>query len=366
MMIRTWLAAVMRGECPGAALPDCQGWSEILGVANEEGVVALVYERMNNPELAAAIPPELLGLFADAARVKAAESMFREAECGRLLERLEKEDLPVLLLKGSALAYGLYAAPYLRECSDIDLLFSTRAAAEQACAALCEAGRYQPGIAEKLGTYELTCTRTRNSPASLEVDLHWGIGSSPVYADRFGFDELFKASLALPSLAPTARGLGFVQAYLHASMHRVLNLWVGVGDRLKWLYDLHLMGQQFTEGEWAELVSVCREKQLCGPALDSLEAAAATFHTSIPEGVCGPLRQGAHTEPIDMQRIRHWTYIQMLNFRAMPGLSLKARWLGQRLFPSGNFLQHYYGNGQGRVATLSRHLKKGLYRLRGG
>jgi hypothetical protein len=67
-----------------------------------------------------------------------------------------------------------------------------------------------------------------------------------------------------------------------------------------------------------------------------------------------------------MQRIRHWTYIQMLNFRAMPGLSLKARWLGQRLFPSGNFLQHYYGNGQGRVATLSRHLKKGLYRLRGG
>ncbi len=365
MLIRSWLAAVMRGEGPELALADCKDLSELLAVANEEGVVALIHERMQTPELAAKVPPELQVLFADRARLKAAQSMMREAEARRILKRLEQEGLQVLLLKGSALAYSVYAAPYHRECSDIDCLFASRQAAKQASDAICESGYIQPGIAGDLATFEMTCYRTRDSAAYLELDLHWGIGGSPIYADHFTFDELYEASMALPSLAPAARGLGLAHAYMHASMHRALNLWLGTGDHLKWIHDLHLLGERFTEGDWANLVSMCLEKKLCGTCLDGLRSAADTFHTPIPEGVRERLSQGSQKEPIDMQRMRHWPYIQMLNLRALPGLGLKARWFRQRLFPSGGFLHHYYGQDQGRLVAFSRYLRKGLSHLWG-
>ena len=48
----------------------------------------------------------------------------------------------------------------------------------------------------------------------------------------------------MPSL-PCSRthaawGLGAAHALLHACVHRASNLSAGLGDRLKWLYDLHL------------------------------------------------------------------------------------------------------------------------------
>ena len=365
MLIRTWLAAVMRGEGSELAVLEYKDLSEILAVADEQGVVALIHERMQHSALAAVLPPELLSLFADAARMKAAASMMREAEARRILKRLEQEGLPVLLLKGSALAYSVYAAPYQRECADIDFLFATRLAAQQAAEALCESNYMHPGIAGELATYEMTCYRTRGSAVYLEADLHWGIGGSPVYADRFGFDELLEASIPLPSLAPTARGLGFVHAYAHASMHRALNLWLGIGDRLKWLYDLHLIGERFTESEWEQLISICLEKKLCGTCLDGLQSAAELFHTSIPEGVRERLSQGTQSEPINMRHMRRWPYIQMMNLRALRGLKLKARWFRQRLLPSGGFLHHYYGDdGQGRLRAFTRYLRKGISHLR--
>ncbi|MBL0311122.1 MAG: nucleotidyltransferase family protein [Holophagaceae bacterium] len=222
MMIRSWLAAVMRGEGhggPALATVQCDDLSEILAVANEEGVVALIHERLQNPALATLLPSELLGLFADAARRKAVASMFREAECRRILKRFDQEGIPVLLLKGTALAYSVYAAPFLRERADIDFLFPTLQVTKQASKVICETDYIQPEIPGDLAVYEMTCFRTRNSSTYLELDLHWGIGGEAVYADRFSFDELFLASIALPALAPTARGLGLVHAYLrnHAS-----------------------------------------------------------------------------------------------------------------------------------------------------
>jgi hypothetical protein len=362
-MIRSWLAAVLRGEAPDLGLVDCKELTEILAVANEEGVVALIHERMQHPVLAAALPQELRDQFAEAAQLKAGASLFREAECRRMLKRLAQEGLPALLLKGSALAYGVYASPCLRECSDIDFLFATRQAAKQAADILCEAGYIQAGIQGELATYEITCFRTLDSLAYLEMDLHWGIGSSPIYANCFNFNDLFKASIALPSLAPTARGLGLIHAYAHASMHRAINLWLGIGDHLKWLFDLHALGERFTPSEWEQLVAVCIEKQLCGTCLDGMQSAAATFHTSIPDGLRERLSEGALKEPIDMRRMRSWPYLQMMNLRAIPGWGLKARWLRQRVFPSGGYLHHYYGQGGGRLLAFTRYLKKGFGHL---
>lgn len=365
MLIRSWLAAVMRGECPELALADCKDLPEILAVADEEGVVALIHERLQTPELAAKLPPELLVLFAEAARWRAIQSMFREAECRRILKRLDQEGIPVLLLKGTALAYSVYAEPYLRERADIDFLFPTLKATQQAAKAICETEYTHPEIPGALSVYEMTCFRNRDTATYLELDLHWGIGGEVIYADRFTFDELFQASRALPSLAPTARGLGLVHAYLHATTHRAQLIRKGMADYLKWLNDLHLIGQLFTEAQWEELVSVCVEKKLCGTCLHGMQSASEMFHTSIPQGVCERLGQGSLTEPIDMKRMHSWLYLQRMNLHALPGVKLKAHWLRQRLLPSWGYLDYYYGQDQGRLVAFRRYLRKGLSHLWG-
>ncbi|MBL0311121.1 MAG: hypothetical protein IPP78_00115 [Holophagaceae bacterium] len=136
-----------------------------------------------------------------------------------------------------------------------------------------------------------------------------------------------------------------------------------MADYLKWIYDLHVLGQRFRELEWEHLVSVCLEKKLCGTCLHGMQSAIEIFHTSVPDGVRGRLSKGALKEPIDMGRMQSWLYLQRMNLRGLPGLWLKARWLRQRLLPSGGYLRHYYGKDQRRLMAFPRYLRKGFSHL---
>ena len=364
-MIRSWLAAVIRLECPASPAAGDANPAELLRVAQEEGVVALVHERLQWPELASLVLPGLREAFAEAALEKAVQSLLRQAECRCILERLERAGLPVLLLKGSALAYWLYASPHLRDCSDIDFLFATREDTDHAAEILVENGYAVPAIAGDLVTYERTAYRAKDTATYLEADLHWGVGGAPVYGDRLRFEELHAESIPLPALAPNARGLGPVHAYVHAAIHRALQLWQGTGNRLKWLLDLHLLGGRFTEKDWEDLLSVCAERGLCGTCLDGLRGAADAFHTRVPEGVVELLEQGSRHEPLDLGRMGNWGYIQRMNLGALPTPGLKFRWLRQRLLPSAGFLRHQYGEAGGKRGALGRYLRKGWRNLRG-
>src|SRR5690606_3632525 len=140
-------------------------------------------------------------------QIKGMQSLFREAHCRTILARLIEAGIPILLLKGSALAYWAYASPHLRECSDIDLLLRSRGDVDRATQILEElhfknGDRVLPG---DLVCFELTCVGSIPSNAGLEIDLHWQLSSTPMFAFRFNWDELQRGSIELPLLAPGAR-----------------------------------------------------------------------------------------------------------------------------------------------------------------
>ena len=70
--------------------------------------------------------------------------MVRAAELRAVLEALARQGLPVLLLKGAALAYTLYPEPHLRNRCDADLLLPSRDEAECAGRVLQTLGYQQP------------------------------------------------------------------------------------------------------------------------------------------------------------------------------------------------------------------------------
>lgn len=360
-MIRDWLAATLIGDSTGWALGDGFNPTQVLATAAAEGVVALLHERLLDPRMAA-MPAALREPLAVAARVKAAQSLVRENQCRLILARFAQAGLPVLLLKGSALAYWAYTSPYLRECSDIDLLFRSRGDVDRAVAILAEL-RYelrQKVLPGDLVCFEGTCVRGDG----LEVDLHWRLSSTPLFAFRFDWTELEAAAIALPALALNARGLAPVPAFMHACMHRVQNMAAQRANVLKWLYDLALLARGFTPADWECLTALATARGLAGTCLDGIEAATACFGGVAPESVHRALAEAARAEIIDVRRMHQWWYIQRMSFHAFPEWRQRWRWLRQRVIPDPRYLRERYGQGSTGRSMVAR-MRAALGRLRG-
>jgi len=359
---RQWFAAALRGEAPA--------WTGLLGEVDEvlvdastEGVAPLLHRESSTRQDRWQLPEALEQGLAEATRAEVVSTLLRESECLRILLCLAEARLPALLLKGSALAYWAYDLPYLRPCVDIDFLFVSYEAAMAASLALQALG-YVPlsrALPGNLTTFEVGCVRVV-ADTQIWVDLHWGVGGGPVFADRLRVDELFAAAISLPKLAPTARGIGPVHAYLHNSTHRAMQLHLGTGDRLKWHYDLHRLACSFTANDWDRLVELCEQRSLAGACLDAMQASAALFKTGVPPTVVTRLTLAARGEKPDIRRMHSWKYVEYVNFRAQPTLRHRIRWFKQRLFPDRIYLDDMYG---GRWSGYGRYLRKGIRKFFG-
>ena len=341
---RTWLArAIAGGAC---SLENSQMPADLLAVAQNEGVVALAQWRVRQSVQGSGRAwnvDAIAGSFEAASRVDAFVSMLLEAETRTVLKMMAQSAIPGLLLKGSALAYWAYPSPHLRACGDVDLLLPSREHAERLSALLTASGFEREETSGELVAYELLCRRPVLDDWKVEIDIHWRLANSPLFANTFTFDELMADSVALPNVAPNARGLSPVHALIHACVHRALNLSIGVGDKLKWQYDLELLRAKFTPADWLRLVDISIKKGLAGVVLDAIENAAQTFESQLPREWITALASAELTEILDVRRLSDWHYMQRMTFKSVPTVFLKLRWLWQRLFPSLDDLRYPYG-----------------------
>ena len=342
--LRVLLATILAGRRPSWLTTSTDVTHELLKHADREGVAALVDKQLH--ELSAGeitAPPEVRQAFSAAARNEAISSMLLQSEALRVLSLMAEADIPGLLLKGSALAYWAYSQPHLRACSDVDLLLSSREAAEHLSDRLTAAGFERAETSGELVAYELLCRRPVSDDWHVEIDIHWRLANSPLFANVFTFDELMADSVALANLAPNARGLGPVHALIHACVHRALNLSIGVGDKLKWQYDMELVRANFTSADWRRLVDISIKKGLAGVVLDAIENSARTFESQLPYEWTTALASAESAEILDARRLSDWHYMQRMTFRSLPTAFFKLRWLWQRLFPSRDYLRYLYG-----------------------
>jgi hypothetical protein len=359
-----WLAAVLRGDQPYWNFDASCDVAQILKAANDHGIVATLHQCLEQSPNAA-LPAGLREALGAAARIKAAQSLLREHQCRSILKNLHQADLPVLLLKGSALGYWAYPSAALRECADIDLLLRSREDVNRALPILAELGyplrdKISPG---DLVSFEATCVGERAQSHGLEIDLHWRLSSTPVFAFRFDWNELLASSLPLPRLAPEARGLGPVHAYLHACMHRVQNMAMGLDDVLKWQFDLHVLGRQFRPEDWQELVSLSALRGLSGTCLSGMRAAEQRFGRHAAEFVLPALSEAERQESMDVDRMDGWFYIQTMCWRALPSNRARFRWLKQRLFPNRAYLRMRHGDDGSQAGRILKRMRAAIRRL---
>lgn len=365
-MMRQWLSKSITGQRP--VWPSALDGEivALFSLVEEEGICALLNERIcSDDEWALQIPEALREKVAALAREKALHSLVRESECRRVLGLLEQAAIPVLLLKGTALAYWAYDTPYSRERGDIDLLFLDKADVDTALGLLADLKFYvpEPVLPGDLISFEVTAVRGVEHGSPLEIDLHWHLSNTPMFAFRFSFDELMRDAIALPKLARNAFGLAPIPAYLHACMHRIQNITIHSENNLKWLYDLYVLGRKFEVEDWHQLVAVAIERQLAGVCVDGLLAAGTCFGPQAPAFVIEELRRATIHESMDVSKMGRWFYIQRMNFQAYPSMRLRLRWLRQRLLPDFAYLRHYYGEDRNVWQIFTARIRGGLRRL---
>jgi hypothetical protein len=322
--LREPLRAALRGQ-PAAWPPLSE---DDVRTFVDHGVAPLVY---------AAQPLEPLRTAAIRA---AALEPLRAADLREVLDALAARGIDALLLKGTALAYDVYAAPELRPRGDVDLLVAREhsAAAIEAFRALGFTSRLTSG--DEHNVRQVTLTRNGH-----EYDLHWDVANSPLFASALRFEHLQAHAIPLPRLGPHARGLSHVDALLLACIHRVAHH--HDLERLIWLVDIALLRERMSRDEharfWrqaaeARVVGVCaRSIELAAEWSGSLQPAAEEFLTTEERTRDEPSR--AFLDP----GLRY-AGVMLANLRALPWPARMQR-LWQLAFPPRPFMRQTFGHG---------------------
>ena len=363
-VLADWL--VGRGDCSAADAVARHGVDAVLAACEREGVVSLVHARLTSPEAAAnPAPIELLQPLAARARLCAARSLLCQAEARRIQQALSAAGIPALWLKGIALGHWLYPSMHLRDVADIDLLLPDHATTLRAAQVLAPLGYALPNphIAGDLVVHELLAWSER---AKLELDLHWDLSNSALFAGRVSWAELHGRSMPLASLGDGARCLSPQDAFLHACLHRAVNRLTLREDRLRWLYDLHLLGLRFEASDWNDLLRTAQQARLADACESAVTACQRLFATPVPAETLAAFAASSAGESIRTSRLGRWSYFQWACWQRLPDLRTRLRWLRQLLFPELAHLRVRYGDdGAGRGRILMRRLRDGVARWRG-
>jgi len=260
-----------------------------------------------------------------------------------LLAALVQSGVDTVLLKGTALAYGLYPAPTQRSRGDTDLLVAPKdlERARTVMAAqgfVCEKSLSEAAEPERAENWVMQIPGGGHH----EIDLHVDVFSSPALATVLDCATAQNVAVGLPQLSPEARALplslALMQACLHRAQHVVSPYLVDGqrhygGDRLIWLMDVDLAMRALTSHEQSRFVTAATRGGVGPLCAATLRSAAALLGTPCPPDVIAALDRGP-VGPASRYLAQNRAIGRVFeDIRALPGLRNRLRHAGRRLFP---------------------------------
>lgn len=339
LQIITWLREVLSGNTPPLPGISSDVHADILQTAERNGVTALIFHVLNANNKWTNYPDELRRRFSERTMQLVSISLLWKQEFLEVHSRLLDAKLPLLLLKGLALSYNLYPAPYLRPFGDVDVLFQDQETTEKAYKLLETAGYKRPNEISGKYIYHLLSCR-KNSPTGFifTLGLHWRINNLNYFANAYSYEELEATSQSVPQLSPEVHTLSLENALLLACLHRIAHTPDGKSNRLIWLYDIHLLANIMEEHQWTAFIDMSIRKNLAGVSVNGLLKSKKNLNTYIPDRVIDALNNHASTDPFHaMQNGSRWIFYFRI-FQSMPGWTERLCFLLENLLPPSEYM----------------------------
>ncbi len=319
-------------------------WPAFLHLAAARGLAPLLYSVTR--ERAILPPPVRQGLRGHYVHNAARATLLFDT-LHTILAAFEREDIPVILLKGAALAEIVYANPALRPMMDLDLLIQ-RPHLDAATQVLTSLGFASDSREPRRGTTAAFESQIRFHRADLTdslVELHWSLLDSPYYQARL--DEAWFWQSARPGRDTRAPVLGPEAQIIHLGAHMLLHhgqtIWLGMHDIAEVCY------HERDTLDWALLLAKARIMHLVLPLQRVLPRVKQGWRAPIPSAVLHELQRLPVSN--DEQRAFHWITRQrasaahhfLADFLTMPSARQRWHYALAHLFPSPLYVQQRYG-----------------------
>lgn len=318
-------------------------------------------------ELAASLegwPEPIIDALQDQARFQAMWELRHREILTELLAELARHGITAILMKGTALAYDLYENPASRSRADSDILVAPNDR-WRAKAILRELG-YRGGtqamdLPDDLARQE-GWTLFSEGGGEHSVDLHWRVFNAPALDDVLDFQECSAFARPLPRLSGEAWATDRARTLLHTCVHRALHrtapyfvsgkAYFG-SERLIWTHDIHLLAGALNKDEWQSFTGLAADKGVAAVCLEGLGAAQVALASAVPQEVLQSLK-ASRKRTIATAYLAHRRALprSWLDFRAVPGVGAKLRYLRARLVPGGKLLRAKYPQMAGAPLPL--------------
>lgn len=260
-------------------------WDTLLPLLQQQRLSGFVYARLRRSPAWRDLPVTAQQQLSSDFQQLSIRAYRMEAELADSVQALAQAGIPVMLLKGAALARTLYAGGAERPVSDFDLL-TPRTALQHARRILQSRG-YQVGGLYWLPQWqqryraEVALVRMLEDGFRLVVELHWSLLEAPFYMDRIPMTEVWaraKPASDLPgALLPEPATL-LIHACAHLALHH--------SDDAKWFWLLDIdQLARWPALDWAQVMAQAERWRLDQAVAATVQQAVALFATPLPEAV---------------------------------------------------------------------------------
>jgi hypothetical protein len=225
------------------------GWSRVLPLATQWRVEPTVFGNLGS-EFAAAMPTDVRAEVATLEMQSRAYAVSRSLILLDLVRELEASGIPVLVLKGPAIAITAYDDPSRRIFSDADLLVR-RQDLNRARDLVLARGYTASFQLERESALIASQEALEFSDSRMAVELHWTLLSRHL---RFNLDvdDLWREAVEIECLGSTIRTLGPEHQFLYLCAHGAKHEW-GV---FRWICDVAQLSQRLTPQQAASVVEL--------------------------------------------------------------------------------------------------------------
>jgi hypothetical protein len=330
-------------------------WDAWVDTGRVEALTPLLYRILHGRDIVpAAVEARLQADYFHSVRSNA----FRFRELGRALRELAAERVPVILLKGAALAETVYGNIATRPMTDLDLLVR-RGDLAPALAALAKLGYQLVGTDTHTGAASVFENEVMlRKPGALYalIEIHWSLLNSPHYQHLLPMAWFWETAVPVRVEGAEALVLAPEALLLHLCAHRALH---HRGMGLLWLHDVAEVLHFFQDRvDWDLLLAKAAECDLVLPLQKVLSQVVEGWLPPVPAGSLERLRR---LEPTPEEiRVFNWLTAERrpvaqrfwADLVSMPDWGQRLRYGMGNLFPSAAYMRQRYGIRHGFLLPL--------------